>query len=103
MKCNPVFTAKYTPRDKSELTAEAEEWIGWEGVWEVTHLTVEGPEVGMPLCTVALGHYKKSGGYPPVEAFIWVPISDLSEIRWDRQTLDEVDRSLAAIRQARLA
>lgn len=97
MKRNPKFTAAYTPRDRGELTAEAEEWFGWEGVWEVTHLTGEGPEIGQPLCTVARELREAGGGYPPVEAFLWVPISDLSAIRWSEETEGEARAERAAL------
>lgn len=102
MKRNPVLTAKYAPRDRSELTAEAEEWIGWEGIWEVTHLLDdEGPEAGMPLCTVSRQLREDGAGYPPVEAFLWVPITDLTSIRWSEQTLTEAGEERDALMRER--
>jgi len=101
VKSNPKFTAEYRPRDCSELTPEAEEWIGWEGLWEVTHLLGEGTEIGQPLCTVARELREMGGGYPPVEAFLWVPISDLSAIRWSEETEAETEAELRLLTQER--
>jgi hypothetical protein len=94
MKSNPRFTAKYAPGDPSELTAEAEEWVGWEGEWEVTHLE---SETGMPLCTVSRELREGGSGYPPVEAFLWVPINDLASIRWSDETEGEAAEERAAL------
>lgn len=102
MKRNPLFTAVFAPDNRSELNAEAQEWIGWEGLWEVTHLLDdEGPDSGTPMCTVARQLRESGAPHPSAEAFVWTPISDLRSIQWSKQTQAETRDELDAILKER--
>lgn len=88
MRQNPRLTAIYAPQNRHELNAQAEEWVGWEGEWEVTHLLAseDGESLaGMPLCALCPGQ----NPCPPPDAFVWVPISDLASIKWAEETARE--------------
>ena len=97
MKRNPRLRATYAPRDRSDLNAEAEEWIGWQGEWEVTHLLTEGDEetpTGTPMCAISI---EQADPHPPSNAFIWVPISDLASVEWSAETLEEIAQEQRAV------
>lgn len=94
------FPAEFRPQRTDDLTPEAQEWIGWTGLWEISFLIEEGPYEGQYACVVKRkrdGTYGGDESYPPASAFVWVPHSDLKPIAIPAAAMNAIEERAAKI------
>lgn len=92
--------ATFKPQRTDDLSAQAAEWIGWEGLWEAAFLIEEGPHEGQFACTVHRKHRERNSG-PPAEAFAWVPQCDLEPVNLPPEALREIEERAGQILEER--